>query len=608
MRTLALALLLPVLAGCVTQSQPPEPAAQLLGSGVLGDVQAEGAQVVPGAQGAELVWKGTAATTAGQPLPVALPDVAGAGEALLARFTMPTGATGLDADLRVPAGVDLDFYVNNPVGYVCRSRGGTAQDPQHEHCRAYIPGPRAGPEAWTVQVVDVQNPGPPAAFELHLHLSAQPFRLLGDPLPPAQQDARLAFANVRVDDERRTAEPSLKVDDQGTVWLADRTGTLQTLWRSTDGARFARVDILNHSDAAGQAWQQVGSGGGDSDVAVTPDGKEVYFADLWSGYGNGCNSLASSSDGGQTWSVDPAACELPLTDRQWVVAKPGGHVWLTYNAEDPASQALLGSGLVGQMVVMHSVDAGRTWLTKTVVPEDACARGNLALAPDGTLFAAGCDARGPAVAVSTDDGATFAWHQVADRGSGFCDAASTGCLFTVVATDSAGNAYVAWMDRSLGTWHVFLSHSSDRGATWTAPVRVDHDEGTAVMPWVAARGPGQVALAWYASRLPDDAYEYEGGPATDARSEGEWYVHAAESLDALDAQPRFAERTVRAEPVQYGPICLDGAGCKSQRNLLDFLMVDVGKDGAVHVAYADGRLGGMAYDSYVMYARSAGLP
>jgi hypothetical protein len=603
-RTVActLALVGITLAGCLGTPQPlgPTAATTVGGAAALPEIVAEGAEVIKHADAVELVWKGTlgyyprvgapGVFTTNTPLPQPL---------VRNNFTLPSTVTFAQVNLTwTSADDDMAIGLRNEAGRTqCRAFK-TEATPAAAGCQVYLVGARG--EDWPMHVdvvgLVVSDPGG-APYELHLNLSIKPFTLLGPALTPDQRAPALTFAGARVDEDRRTGEPSLKVDDQGVVYVAAPTDRMQALWKSTDGVTFEYVDIEGTSDALGQAWSQGGSGGGDAEVYVTPDGKDVYFADLW-GF---CMSVGASHDGGATWEVNPLSCDVPVgQDRQWLWAQPGGHLWMVMNG---ASAQGLVSGLAdpnaGALYVMHSIDGGRTWIGRTAIPEDNCARGNVVVTEDGKVFVAGCNSEGPGVAAP--EGMGYAWHNVAKRSgeplAGFCYVCG---IFTVVDADKDGNLYVAWADPSEDDqgFDIWLSTSQDDAATWSTPVRVNHADGNAVQPWIAAREPGHVAIAWYQTKA-------KGSPDEVA---GEWYVHMAESWDALAAAPAFAENLVSAQPVQFGPICLSGSACVSARNLLDFLMVDIDAQGKAHLAYIDGSTGGSAGNSFVMYARQLGGP
>src|SRR5207245_2415709 len=72
-------------------------------------------------------------------------------------------------------------------------------------------------------------------------------------------------------------------------------------------------------------------------------------------------------------------------------------------------------------------------------------------------------------------------------------------LFPAVATDRAGNVYIAWIDGA--NFHLYYAFSTDQGRTWSAPVKVN--SGPAVtneFDWAQGGSPGTLALAWYATR------------------------------------------------------------------------------------------------------------
>lgn len=577
------------LAGCIGSGSQTQPLSSDALPGIA--LVADGAQVTRYADHIEALWKGQAGFAAALPvgLPVGAPLPVGPGsfnDAQAFKFQLPPGVTRLDAALRWSnPDVHLNLFVRNATGRVqCRSTGVMQGQPTAQSCFSYLVGPRAQPEAWSALVAvasNAQGITAPEPFELRLDFSTLPWHWLGPAINATRQSRLLAFATQRVDESHRTGEPSLKVDDAGDVFIAAPTGPLQSLWiKKANDTAFTWTDIQAASTPPRVA--QVQGGGGDSDVAVTPDGKDVYFGDLWS-----CMTVASSHDGGRSWLNQPLACDLPGVDRQWLATIPGGHVWLAYNGERG-------------MTIGHSMDGGMTSPVQTSIPQDNCARGNIVTSPDGKdIYAAGCNDQGVFVAHSTDMGLSYSWQQVAKRtGKNDSMECYVCAIFQVVALDKAGNVYVVWGDPSSGELDTYLAASKDHGKTWTQPLRVNEADGTTALPWVAAAEPGHVMVAWYQTKVVGDPNKLEG----------EWYLHAAETRDALDAAPRFEESLVSAAPVQYGNLCIDGSACPGGRNLLDFINVAFDTHGLAHVAYVDGSYGGSAGNSFIMYARqTAGL-
>jgi len=72
-----------------------------------------------------------------------------------------------------------------------------------------------------------------------------------------------------------------------------------------------------------------------------------------------------------------------------------------------------------------------------------------------------------------------------------------------ISTGPDGTVWVAWQDDSSGTWRVYVTHSSDGGRTFSAPVAVDASPPADVKQWkpsVAAAGPGSALVAWIDER------------------------------------------------------------------------------------------------------------
>jgi hypothetical protein len=131
-----------------------------------------------------------------------------------------------------------------------------------------------------------------------------------------------------------------------------------------------------------------------------------------------------------------------------------------------------------------------------------------------------------------------------------------------------GAVYTAWTDQH-GMW---VSYSTDHGATWSMAVKVSNI-ATTVMPWVAARN-GKVDVVYYGSTASSPG-------ATDAV----W--------NAYDSQFRNRSWTVKQvsnTPNHFGPICLSGSACpnNTNRELLD--LFEVAEDpisGKAAVIYTD---------------------
>ena len=150
----------------------------------------------------------------------------------------------------------------------------------------------------------------------------------------------------------------------------------------------------------------------------------------------------------------------------------------------------------------------------------------------------------------TDGGQTWGLKQVFAAPGG-TDLAN---IFPIVAVDKASNVYVTF---SNGT-NIFMAASTNAGASWTTPVRVNNGAATktAIAAWVSGGGAGGVDIAWW------------GTSAADANSvTAQWQVFVAQSRNATAAVPTFTQTS--ATPVMHvGPICNQGLACASgTRNL-----------------------------------------
>jgi hypothetical protein len=128
------------------------------------------------------------------------------------------------------------------------------------------------------------------------------------------------------------------------------------------------------------------------------------------------------------------------------------------------------------IMFQKSTDAGRTWLPADVLVH----RGRpFATHPDITTDSEGNiyvvytekDTAGQhAYCVrSSDGGSTWAASAKVD------DHTSGGLGGALIAADSAGNLFCAWNAGPLDNMHIFSSVSTDKGATWSARVRVCRD-------------------------------------------------------------------------------------------------------------------------------------
>lgn len=303
-----------------------------------------------------------------------------------------------------------------------------------------------------------------------------------------------------------------------------------------------RVDLPRFS-----AWLQISNDGGRAwqttalplppdkdrpfaaDVAFAPDGTlYVSYVNL-EGNGNRPDNLwvARSDDGGRSLSapVKVTGPGLPLPFQARMAVDDDGVVHITYlRAADVAPHAIV--AYPSPIVAVHSTDGGRTFSAPVEVSDPdrmLVIGGSPTIDSDGNLVVLYGDYKndnrdfrnleGPVyedpialvVSVSKDGGKTFSEGVevnneiiLANRFLVFLPE------FPSLAAGPDGSLYAAWGDARNGDLDVLLSRSSDGGATWGAPVKVNTnrvDDGTdQYMPRVAVAPSGRVDVLFYDRR------------------------------------------------------------------------------------------------------------
>ena len=208
--------------------------------------------------------------------------------------------------------------------------------------------------------------------------------------------------------------------------------------------------------------------------------------------------------------------------------------------------------------------------------------GHVQVGPDGAVYVPlrSCDSN-QGMVVSQDNGLTWTIRTVADADKSTSTFDSLpGSWDPAIGVGSRGTVYFGY-DHADGTPHIAVSR--DKGITWTDDQNVGVPfgiRGTA-FPTVIAGDDDRAAFAFLGTnKEPKDPT-------------GQWHLYVATTYDGgktwhtVDATPN--------DPVQIGWICDEGFGVgacpNGDRNLLDFIDIQVDKEGRVLVAYADGCVG-----------------
>jgi hypothetical protein len=283
-----------------------------------------------------------------------------------------------------------------------------------------------------------------------------------------------------------------------------------------------------------------------------------------------------SGDGGKTW--DPGvvaeqggAVTWPFIIRPGIAVQPrpqGDKVYVVgwYVVNPPGMGASGGAG-DRRAVVSSSDDGGKTWSA----PVDAQGPDEHVreiappvVGPDGALYVAWRNRDDPStaphpivVAKSTDGGATFTRSSLGDVGpaptTAPAPAGSAG--YPRMAVDAkSGAIYVVYVGFNFGDLDTILQRSTDGGATWSPPTRVNDDpKGNGMRqlgPKVAVAPNGRVDVTWLDTRA---SYPTPIIP----RPAGGGDVYYASSTDGgltFSANRRISDRSVNLDEGLNGRI------------------------------------------------------
>ncbi len=315
-----------------------------------------------------------------------------------------------------------------------------------------------------------------------------------------------------------------------------------------------------------------GDGGGDIDLAV--------------GFGNsaatGSPILAYSSlivtnlstgnslDRAGTFNLNPVGNlegGVAGDDREWMAAYGTDTFYLLYRTLDP---------VVG--FVHQSKTAGPTPpLAGGYLYQPATSLGTVSQTggidvdqQDGTVYCSFSDGR---VATGIPDPVlgyptTYTFHQAATDPNG------VNHLFFTVKVAGDHTVYVVFSNDH----DVFISHSTDRGATWSPRVRVSNiPGGTNIFPWieVSHSQPGTVGVAWFGTTNPAN---------NDA---ADWNVYYAYSNNAASNTPTFYQVKASDHVIHGANISEGGLTGAANRNLIDYMQICFDPVGAAVLSFAD---------------------
>lgn len=396
----------------------------------------------------------------------------------------------------------------------------------------------------------------------------------------------------------RDGEPSNRTDFAGNAYV----GAIRGFPAGVDIWRFdlnplspsfdpnMRVPIYRgQPDAFSPAATEAelgGDGGGDIDLAVpfslppSQTAPTLSFCSLIAAN----ISTGNSTDRAATFQKNPAGNGtggVIVDDRQWQEFLGNTTVYMWYRTLAPAVTQIQRSD-DGGLTFGPAVTAGTT---TQVGPIDVHQS-------DGVVYAGTSQGT---VAVGTPAGpglppASYTVHQAATDPNGVAH------LFfvTKVADDGTANGtvYVCYSNDH----DILLKHSTDKGATWSDPVRVNN-VGTAsnVFPWMeTGPTPGSVGIVWFGTVGAND-------------DTAEWKVYYAQSFNASSNNPTFrnVEVTEPEHIIHAANISEGGLTGANNRNLIDYFQVSFDPQGAAVIAYTDDH---NDYDGHTYVARQLSGP
>lgn len=319
------------------------------------------------------------------------------------------------------------------------------------------------------------------------------------------------------------------------------------------------LDNVYVSNDGGYSWQVDklhSSYGVYGDPVVRADNKgSIYYAHLSNPNGKAYQDEAfldriviqKSTDKGKQWS--DGSYTLPRSpkdqDKHWLAIHPDNHtVYITwtefdlYGSDNPEHKS--------RILFSKSVDEGENWTDPVVLSQhegnclddDQTTEGAVpSVGPNGELYVAWSYDEKLYFDRSTDDGKTWLEKDIVigdhPGGWGFEVPGITRCNgMPVTAVDLSGGPnhgtiYVNWSDQRNGKENtdIWLSYSTDKGNTWSAPIRVNQDksERHQFFTWMDIdQSTGFIYLVYYDRRHHDDtttdvflAWSTDGGKSFD---------------------------------------------------------------------------------------------
>ncbi len=255
----------------------------------------------------------------------------------------------------------------------------------------------------------------------------------------------------------------------------------------------------------------------DPALAFDTDGNLYYAGLVFNVQGNkpvdGSVFVTKSINGGKSF-ISPILAAPPskfvFNDKPYIaVDETTG----TFNGRVYVSWTRFTSSTTSDIMVASSSNGGLSFSVPVMVSTTPLNQGSLPIVgPAGELYVVWNDLTSHSImeAKSTDGGVSFSKPVVVSSYVPLPSPPNSlpNSLFkvnnnpTAAVDDTDGNVYVAWADYGSGNADVLFSRSLDGGATWSPPARVNDDTTTndQFFPWMTVSS-GRLSMDWYDRRL-----------------------------------------------------------------------------------------------------------
>ncbi|MFZ1323513.1 MAG: sialidase family protein, partial [Ignavibacteria bacterium] len=223
-------------------------------------------------------------------------------------------------------------------------------------------------------------------------------------------------------------------------------------------------------------------------------------------------AVYKSTDGGQTFPISTLVANNGTEDKEWMDTDftPGSPY---YNNLYISWTRFSGNSGIK---LTRSTNSGANW-SDAVAIADPSSQGqgsDLAIGLDGEIYVTWVGGTATLDYIyfdkSTDGGLSFGTDRVIQQGSTpVIPITSSGVTFPSIDTDVSGgvnngNIYLVWCDGRNGDADIFLTRSTNKGANWSSPLRVNNDPVSngkmQCWPWIAVSDSGNIAVIFYDTR------------------------------------------------------------------------------------------------------------